>query len=91
VPTRNRQQFIAGQIAWQMAAILCLTLLNALSLELFFVISLIGILIIVEITAPFRLAPRWRQRLKWIIGAGLLLFGYVVVHRISEILPAGVV
>jgi len=68
-----------------------LALLDALEYELFFVISLIGFLVVVELTAPLNLTPTWRARLKWLIAGGLLVFAYVVVRRILEILPPGVV
>lgn len=72
------------------AALIFLTLFGSLSLELYFVLSLLGFLIIVELTAPFNITIRWRKRLKWIIAAGILVFGYVVVKRVLEILPPGV-
>ena len=72
-----------------LAALLALTLLGALSLELFFVVSLIGFLVVTQLTAPFNVTPRWRARLKWVILVGLLVFGYIVVKRILEILPRG--
>ena len=88
--TRRRQRFIYAQTAWMLAAIGGLTLLGALSLELFFVVSLIGFLIIVELTAPFSVTPEWRSRLRWIILVGLVGFAYVVVRRVLAILPEGV-
>jgi membrane protein implicated in regulation of membrane protease activity len=88
--TRRRWRFIHGQVAWMLATILCLSLLGSLSLELFFVVSLIGLLVVVELTAPFNVTPRWRARLKWIILLGLAVFAYIVVRRILEILPPGV-
>lgn len=88
--TRRRQRFINGQTAWMLTAVLLLTLLDAMSLELFFVLSLIGFLVITELTAPFNVTPEWRKRLKWLIALGLVVFGYVVVRRILEILPPGV-
>jgi len=91
MPTRQRNRFIIGHMAWPMGTILALSLLGALSLELFFVVSLIGFLVVVELTAPFAVTPRWRRRLRWLIAAGLLVFGYIVVRRILAILPPGVV
>jgi hypothetical protein len=90
MPTRRRQQFITGHLAWMLATVLVLTLLESLSYELFFVISLIGFLVVTELTAPFAVRPRWRRRLKWLIALGLAVFGYIVVRRILEILPSGV-
>lgn len=89
--TRRRQQLLVGQLGWMLAAIFVLALIGALSLELFFVVSLIGFLIVVELTAPFAVTPRWRARLKWVILLGLLGFGYIVIKRILEILPPGVI
>ncbi len=89
--TRRRQQFVVGTLAWQLCAALCLVALGALSYELFFVVSLVGFLVVVELTAPLNVRPRWRSRLKWLVAAGLLVFGYIVVRRVLAILPAGVV
>lgn len=70
-----------------LATLLLLVLLSSLSYELFFVLSLIGLLIVTELTAPFNVTPEWRVRLKWLIIIGLIGFAYVVVRRILEILP----
>jgi hypothetical protein len=83
--TYRRQRFIWANLGWMLFATLALVLLDSLSYELYFVISLIGFLIIVELTAP-----TWRARLKWIILLGMGLFGYIVIQRILAILPSGV-
>jgi len=88
--TTRRLQFIHAQLAWMLGVILLLALLGSLTVELFFVISLIGLLIIVELTAPFRITPQWRKRLWVLIGLGLLGFGVIVIRRILDILPPGV-
>jgi hypothetical protein len=69
--TQRRQRFLYAQTAWMLATIVVLALLGSLSLELFFVVSLIGLLIVVELTAPFSVTPRWRSRLRWVILVGL--------------------
>ncbi|PSP62988.1 hypothetical protein BRC77_08260 [Halobacteriales archaeon QH_8_64_26] len=88
--TGRRQRFVHGQAAWMLATILLLAVLGALSLEIFFVLSLIGLLIVIELTAPFAVTPRWRARLRWVILAGLIGFAAIVVRRIIAIVPAGV-
>ena len=90
MPTTRRVRFIHAQVAWMLATVFVLSLLKSLQPQLVFVISLIGFLIIVELTAPFNVTPTWRSRLKWIILVGLAIFGYVVVQRILAILPSGV-
>ncbi|EMA30207.1 hypothetical protein [Haloarcula japonica] len=89
--TRQRQRFIYGHLTWVLGTILVLTLLDALTLELFFVVSLIGFLVTVELVAPQAVSPRWRRRLWWLIGLGLVGFAYVVIKRILEILPPGLI
>ncbi|WP_254272346.1 hypothetical protein [Haloarcula marina] len=89
--TRRRQQFVHGQALWMLAAVVVLSAIGALTLELFFVISLIGFLVVVELTAAINVTPRWRSRLKWVILVGLLGFGYIVIRRILEILPPGLI
>lgn len=88
--TRKRQQFVAGTLAWTLAAALVLVLLESLTYERFFVVSLIGVLVAVELTAPFGVRPRWRRRLRWLIALGLVVFAAIVVRRILAILPPGV-
>ena len=88
--TTRRLQLVHAQLAWMLGVILLLALLGSLTIELFFVISLIGLLIVVELTAPFRITPQWRKRLWVLIGLGLLGFGVIVIRRILDILPPGV-
>lgn len=90
MPVTRRRRFVHANLAWLLATALVLALLDALTYELFFVVSLIGFLIVVELTAPFRVTPAWRRRLNWVILVGLLGFAYVVVQRIIAILPPGV-
>ena len=80
-------RFVRGQVAWMLAAVLALSLLGSFSYELFFVLSLIGFLIVTELTAPVAVTPDWRRRLRWLILLGLVGFAVVVVRRILEILP----
>jgi threonine/homoserine efflux transporter RhtA len=88
--TRRRLQFIQAQVAWMLAVVVVLALLSSLELELFFVLSLIGFLVFIELTAPIAVTPTWRRRLPWFIAIGLVVFGIIVVRRIIEILPPGV-
>jgi len=88
--TRRRLRFIHAQLLWMLVVIVLLAALGSLELELFFVLSLIGFLIVVELTAPIAVTPAWRRRLPWLIAAGLAVFGVIVIRRILEILPPGV-
>lgn len=73
------------------AALLALAALDALSLELFFVVSLIGFLVVLELTAPLNVTPTWRRRLRWILVVAMIGFVAIVIRRILAILPPGVI
>jgi len=88
--TRRRTRLVHATLAWLLASVLMLVLLDALSYELVFVVGLIGFLVIVELTAPLNVQPSWRRRLLWLILLGVLVFGGIVVRRILTILPPGV-
>mgnify|MGYP006270076543 FL=1 len=88
--TTRRVRFVYSNLAWMLATFLVLTTLDTFSLELLFVVSLIGFLVVVELTAPFGITPQWRSRLKWLIALGLVGFAYIVIQRILAILPPGV-
>ncbi|MFP8891058.1 hypothetical protein ACLI4U_15010 [Natrialbaceae archaeon A-CW2] len=83
---QRRLRFIHGQLAWMVAAIFFLAVLDSLSLGLFFLISLLGLLIVTDLTTPQNVTPAWRSRLRWVILAGLVGTGYVVAQRFSDII-----
>ena len=84
---QRRIQFIYGQLAWMVATVLVLAALGSLSYSLLFLLSLLGLMILMELTAPTNVSPEWRTRLRWLIVFGLLGFAYVIVRRLLEILP----
>ena len=69
-----------------LATALVLSVLGSLSYDLFFALSLIGLLIITDVTAPLNVSPTWRSRLKWFIALGVVGFGILVLSRMVEIL-----
>lgn len=80
-------RFVHAQLAWMLGTALVLTVLDSLSFELFFLCSLIGLLVLVELTAPVNVAPRWRRRLPWLVAFGMVGFALYVIRRLLEILP----
>jgi hypothetical protein len=72
-------------IIW-FAVITAFMLLNqVLDLEVFFVLALIGLLIVVELIDQTTVQPRSMRRVKYVIVVGVLLFGYIVASKIMEI------
>lgn len=72
--------------AWMFVVLALLTLFQSLSLEYFFVLGLIGFLIIVELSGPFTVRPAWRKRVNIVIVLGVILFSLVVVKKVLDIL-----
>ena len=72
-------------IIW-FAVITAFMLLNqALDLEVFFVLALIGLLVVVELIDTATVQPRTLRRIKYVIAVGVLLFGYIVASKVMEI------
>lgn len=86
----RRDQFLVAQLGWMMAALFLFVVLGLFSYELFFVSSLLGLLVMIRFTVPFRVTPTWQRRLRWVILIGLVGFGYIIVKRLLELLPPGV-
>jgi hypothetical protein len=87
----QRQRFVLLQAIWMLGALLMLAATSALSLDLFFVCALLGILIIFELTSPVNLTPQWRTRLRWVIVIGMAGFGYIILRQVFAILPSGLI
>lgn len=68
--------------------ILALAVIDALTVRLFLVSSLVGFLALVELTAPFDVTPRWRARLRWVVLLALVGFALSVAWRFVTFLPS---
>lgn len=74
-----------------LGVLFALLALQSLSLERFFVVSLLGFLVLVQFVTPINVTPRWRRRLRWFVVLGLVVYGGLVVSYVLEILPSGLV
>lgn len=81
----GRLRFVRLQIGWMAATVLLLTVVGAFSLELFYVVSLIGYFVLYEVTAADTVRPRWRRRLGWVSVLWLVGFVAVVAYRVVRI------
>lgn len=55
--------------------------------ELYFVASFLGLLVVRTVLAPTDRIPTWWTRLNWIVRAGFLVFGYLVLRQLPQLLP----
>ena len=88
--TYRRTRFVIGHTVWMFATILVLTLLSAFSIKWVFISSLVGLLIVTQLTGPVHVAPRWRGQVAWLILLGLVGFAIIVFFRILAVLPSEV-
>jgi hypothetical protein len=57
-----------------------------IDLEIFFVLWLIGILVIVELMDTRFSLPVYLRYIKYLVAAGIVLFGGIVTQKVLEIL-----
>lgn len=81
-----RLRFLYLLVAWFVVSLVVLAVFGAVNYELFYVTSLIGFLVVTELTAPLNRIQQWRSRLGLVALAGFLGFGYIAVTRLQEIL-----
>jgi hypothetical protein len=72
--------------AWLMVIIAFMLFRRTFDLEIFFVLALIGLLVIVILIDTSSVQPRYLRRMKYMVAASLLIFGFIVANRIVEIL-----
>lgn len=75
----RRQRVVYGQTIWMLIATIILSVLDVLSLRTFFVTSFIGLVTIVEATAPIYLRLPWRNRLRIVTFVALCSFCFLVL------------
>ena len=71
---------------WLMIVSIFMLLAYQIDLEIFFVLWLIGLLVIVELMDTRFSLPPFMRYLKYVVAAGIILFGAIVVGKVLEIL-----
>ncbi len=71
---------------WTILIIAFMLLARTLDLEIFFVLWLIGILVVVELVSGAFATPRYLKYLRFVIAAGVIIFGAIVAQKVLEIL-----
>ena len=73
-------------IIWLLLIIFFMILSQTMNLEIFFVLWLIGLLVIVELIDPPFCQPRYIRYIKYVVAAGVMIFGVIVAQKILEII-----
>jgi len=85
---QKKQLAIAVLVIWLLLVIFFMILAPSLNLEIFFVLWLIGLLVIVELISPAIVWPSYFRYLRYVIAAGVIVFGAIVAQKVMEILAA---
>ncbi|MDE4909023.1 hypothetical protein L0665_10425 [Methanogenium marinum] len=73
---------------WMLIILGFMALAQVVNLEIFFVLWLIGVLVIIELTDPPFIEPRMIRHSKYLAAGGVILFGIIVLQKIMEIISS---
>lgn len=71
---------------WLIIVIFFMILASRVDLEIFFVLWLIGVLVIVELADTRFSLPPYLRNVRYMIAVGIVLFGGIVTQKVLEIL-----
>jgi hypothetical protein len=77
---------IIALVTWAVLLILFQVLAFRLDLEVFFVLWLIGVLVVAEMVDATTVQPRQIRYLKYFIAVQVVIFGAIVAEKVLEIL-----
>ncbi len=72
--------------AWLMAIIAFMLVRQSFDLETFFVLAMISLLVTAALINTTTVRPRYLRRMKIMVAATFVIFGYIIANRIVEIL-----
>ncbi|MGE5465281.1 MAG: hypothetical protein ACM3PB_00100 [Betaproteobacteria bacterium] len=80
------QKLIFASGGWVFATLAILAILDNISFESFFVICLIGFILITVLSGPDTARPRWRSRVNVVMLAGFVVFLIIIINKVLNIL-----
>ena len=83
---QKQLHFVYLLSVWMFIVLFFIIIGNNLNIEIFFVLNLIGFLLIVELTTPFHYKPAWKNRIKWVVLMGMIGFSYIVMEKVLAII-----
>jgi hypothetical protein len=72
--------------AWALIVQAVLTLFGVLDYQLLFLLDLMGLAIIIELTGPYLIRPLWKSRLNIVLFAGMLVFIIIVLKKSGDMI-----
>jgi uncharacterized membrane protein len=83
---RKEQIAIIALAAWLTSISGIMLLVQSVDLEIFFVLSLIGFLTLVELISPKYIQLGYQRYIRYILTVALVIFGLIVAQKVIEIL-----
>jgi hypothetical protein len=83
---RKQEIAIIALALWFTIVSIFMLLSQTIDLQIFFVISLIGFLIIVELITTKYIQPGYLRYLRYLIAAAIVIFGVIVAQKVMDIL-----
>jgi|WetSurMetagenome_2_1015567.scaffolds.fasta_scaffold75683_1 hypothetical protein len=83
-----RKQLIAiiALALWLFIIAVSMLLSNRIDLELFFILCFIGVLVIMQFMEPSYVKPKYLRYIRYLIVAGIVIFGLIIALKILDIL-----
>jgi hypothetical protein len=83
---RRFRGFLAVFVGFLSLSPVALTMVNSFSIETYFVIVFVWLLISSEVFAPADGESVWWVRLRWVKTGGWVVFAYLLFHRITTVI-----
>ena len=73
---------------WVLITITAMALLGNMDPSIFFIICLLGFLIIFDITGPYTVRPKWKSRVYILTIIGIAIFAIIASQKLYDIIGA---
>lgn len=73
-------------VGWMFCVAFVMILVRLINIEIFFVLWLIGALIITEFVSLSTLRPRWRTYQMTLLATGVAVFGIIILKKVLDII-----
>jgi hypothetical protein len=84
--TIKKQVAAVTMAIWLLIVIILMVLSESVNLEFFFILWMIGMVVILELIEPRFIKPRYILKIKYIVTAGFVVFCAIVVKKVLEII-----
>ena len=88
---RKKQLATITLALWLIIIALCMIFIERIDLALFFILGFIGFLVIIELMEPYYVKPAYRLYIRFLIAAGIVIFGAIIAQKVLEMLGLEIV